>query len=262
MGPAPPVMGRGLKYRFSGLNVTLGVLATCASVGVVAFFPDTPVVVRVLAVLGVVAIAAMMWLVLRWGLRRDRFRLGMYASFRGWTVHPRDTGFEARFDVFPFGSGFGGRAINVLRGPHRFHDCATFTYVVNRPAPQAYRITLIELGVEVPSFQLLPEDVFALVSKATGGQDIVIGHSGFDATWRIVGKDEAFVKRVLNPGIVHSFGRRSVLGMPIAVDAGGVLPWEAGVKGVRHLSRTLDTLIEVVDAIPEEYWTGRRPGEW
>jgi hypothetical protein len=246
----------------SGLNVTLAVLANCLAAGVIALFPGTPMAVRVLAVVGVVAVVAAIWLVLRWGLHRDHFRLAMYAAYRGWTLHPRDPGLEDRFEVFPFSSGFGGHAVNVLRGPHRFHDCATFTYVVNRPAPQAYRITMVELGIDVPSFQLLPEDLVAAVKKATGGQDHRIGHKGFDSTWRIIGDDEAFIRRVLNPGLVNSFGRRSILGMPVAVDHGAVLTWEAGIGGVRQLSRRLDVLIEVVEAIPEEYWTGRRPGEW
>jgi hypothetical protein len=230
--------------------------------GVIAFFPSVPVPVRLLAAAGALALLGAIWLVLRWGLRRDNLRLAMYSAYRGWTLHPRDPGLEERFEVFPFGSGFGGRAVNVLRGPHRFHDCATFTYIVNRPAPQAYRITMVELGTSVPSFQLLPEDLVAAVNKAKGGQDLRIGHEGFDSTWRIIGQDEVFVRKVLNPGLVSSFGRRSVLGLPIAVDHGAVLIWEAGIAGVRHLSHRLDVLIEVVEAIPEEYWTGRKPKIW
>lgn len=252
-------MARGFRYRVSALNVILAVLATCLVAGVIAFFPSVPAAVRLLASVGAVALVAVIWLVLRWGIRRDHLRLAMYAAYRGWTLRPRDPGLEDRFEVFPFSSGFGGRAVNVLRGPHRFHDCATFTYVVNRPAPQAYRITMVELGTNVPPFQLLPEDLVAAVNKATGGQDIRIGHEGFDSTWRIVGQDEAFIRKVLNPGLVHSFGRRSILGLPIAVDHGVILTWEAGIAGVRRLSNRLDALIEVVEAIPEEYWTGRKP---
>lgn len=255
-------IGQGLRYRVSGLNVSLGVLGAFACVGIVALFPGTPVVVRVFAGVGALALVAMMWLVLRWGLRRDQIRLAMYAAFRGWTLHPRDLGLDERFSVFPFQSGFAGRAVNVLRGPHRFYDAATFTFVVARPVPQIYQVTMIELGIDVPSFMLLPEDLVAMVSKLAGGQDITIGHRGFDSTWRIVATDEAFVRRVLGQGLVHSFGRKSMLGMPIAVDHGAVLTWQAGITGVSHLSRCLDTLIEVVQAIPEEYWTGRRPGAW
>ncbi|MCJ7826906.1 MAG: hypothetical protein MUP36_01500 [Demequinaceae bacterium] len=243
----------------SGMNIMLAVLATCLSAGVIAFFPGVPVPMRVLAVVGVVALVGLIWLVLRWGVDRNHLRLAMYAAYRGWTIHPRDPGLDDRFEVFPFTGGFGGHAVNVLRGPHRFHDCATFTYIVNRPAPQVYRVTMVELGTDVPSFQLLPEDLVAAVKKATGGQDHRIGHEGFDSTWRIVGKNEAFIRKVLNPGLVHSFGRRSVLGLPIAVDHGAVLTWEAGAEGVRRLSHRLDVLIEVVEAIPEQYWTGRKP---
>lgn len=255
-------MACGFRYRVSALNVTLGILAGCLSIGVIAFLPGESPAIRGLAVVGVIALTVVMWLVLRWGLRRDHFRLAMYAAYRGWTLHPRDPGLDDRFEVFPFTSGFGGHAVNVLRGPHRFHDCATFTFVVNRPAPQTYRVTMVELGTDVPSFQLLPEDLVATMKKAIGGQDHRIGHEGFDSTWRIVGKDEAFIRQVLTPGLVHSFGRRSVLGLPIAVDHGAVLTWEAGAAGVRRLSHRLDVLIEVVDAIPEEYWTGRKPKVW
>jgi hypothetical protein len=244
------------------LNVALAVLCTVGSVGIVALLPGVGLAVRILAAIGVVAIGAAVWLTLRWGFRRDRLRLGMYAALRGWTLQDRDVGLELRFAAFPLSSGFGGRAINVLRGPHRFYDCATFTYVVNRPLPQVYRIVMVETGTTVPAFQLLPEDAVAAITKATGGQDLKIGHEGFDSTWRIVAENEGFVRRVLGPGLVHSFGRRSVLGMPIVVEAGAVFTWEAGIRGIRHLSRRIDTLIEVVQAFPEECWTGRRPGEW
>jgi hypothetical protein len=252
-------MTKGLRYRVSALNIVLGVLVGCLAIGVIAFLPGESTTIRILAGVGTVALLGVIWLLLQWGLRRDRLRYAMYTAYRKWSVLSRDPGLDDRFDVFPFTSGFGGRAINVLRGSHRFHECATFTYVVNRPAPQVYRIVMVELGTTVPSFQLLPEDVFAAVSKATGGQDIKIGHEGFDSTWRIVAESESFVRKVLNPGIVHSFGRKSVLGMPIAVNRGAVLTWEAGASGIRRLSHRLDVLIEIVEAIPEEYWTGPRP---
>jgi hypothetical protein len=244
------------------LNVTLGVLAVGAVVEVFAFYPGEPTSIRILAGVGALAMVAAVWLVLRWGVHRDRIRLKLYAAFRGWTLHARDQGLEERFHVFPLNAGLGGRAVNVLRGPHRFHDCATFTFIVNKPVPQAYRVTMVELGVDTPMLQLLPEDVVAVVTKLTGGQDIKIGHRKFDSTWRIVAASETFAHQVLGHGLVNSFGRRSMLGMPIAIDGGAVLTWEAGIAGVRHLSSRLDILIEVVDAIPEEYWTGRRPGTW
>jgi len=255
-------MFRGFHYRVSGLNVTLGVLAACAVVGVFALYPGEPTAIRVLAGVGALAMVVAVWLVLRLGVHRNRMRLVLYAAFRGWTLHARDQGLEERFHVFPFSAGVGGRAVNVLRGPHRFHDCATFTFIVNKPVPQAYRVVMVELGIDVPMLQLLPEDVVAMVTKMSGGQDIKIGHRGFDATWRIVAASETFARQVLGPGIVHSFGRRSMLGMPIAIDGGAVLTWEAGIGGVKYLSNRLDTLIEVVNAIPEEYWTGHRPGAW
>lgn len=254
-------MGRH-RFRVSGLNVALVVMSIVGASGVLALYPGVDVAVRVLAAIGVVAMGVLVWLTLRWGVGRDRFRLGVYATARGWTLQDRDPGLDLRFTAFPFGYGFGGRSVNVLRGPHRFYDCATFTYVVNRPVPQVYRIVLVETGTTVPDFQLLPEDAVAALAKATGGQDLKIGHEGFDSTWRILAEDERFLRKVLSPGLVSSFGRRSVLGMPIVVEAGAVFTWEAGVKGLRHLSRRLDTLIEVVQAFPEECWTGRRPGEW
>jgi hypothetical protein len=230
--------------------------------GIVAMFPGVSLWIRLLAIIGVLAIGASVWMVLRWGLRRDRMRLGIFAALRGWTLLDRDLGLEHRFTAFPFSSGFTVRSANVLRGPHRFYDCASFTLVVSRPIPQMYRIVMVETGTTVPGFQLLPEDAVAALAKVAGGQDLKIGHEGFDSTWRIVANDERFVRKVLNPGLVHSFGRRSVLGMPIVVEAGAVFTWEAGAKGLRHLSRKLDTLIEVIQAFPEECWTGRRPGEW
>jgi hypothetical protein len=243
------------KYRWSAVNAVLAALATASAAGVIALFPGVPVFVRVLAVLGVLGVFAATALVSRWALSRDRARIALFAAVRGWDYRARDDDLPARFSVFPFTPGRGGTAVNVLEGPHRFHDCATFTFVVRKPAVQLYQVTLIELGASPPSLELLPEDLVAAITKVVGGQDLTVGNPNFDDHWRIVSRDAAFVRRVLNPQLQRRLARRDTRGMPVAIDGGAVLTWQAGPIGVRRLSRRLDALIDVVEAIPEEVWT-------
>lgn len=243
------------KYRWSAINAVLVVLAATSTVGVVALFPGVPVVVRLLAVLGVVGVFAGAWIVTRWALSKDRARIALFAAVRGWDYRARDTEIPARFSVFPFSPGRGGIAANVLTGAHRFHECATFTYVVRRPATQLYQVTLVELDAHPPSLELLPEDLVAAITKVAGGQDLTVGNPNFDDHWRIVSGDAAFVRRMFNPQLQRRLARRDTRGMPFAIDAGAILTWRAGPIGVRRLSRRLDALIDVVEAIPEDVWT-------
>jgi hypothetical protein len=195
-----------------------------------------------------------MWLLIRWALARDATRMAMFAAFRGWEFRREDPAMVRRFDCFPFGPGIGGQALNVLTGPHRFRDCATFTYVVAKPAPQMYQVSLVEIGARVPRVELFPGDLVATLVKAMGGQDIETGDPTFDDAWRIVSDDERFVRSVLGPELRRRLSRRDTRGMPIAIEAGAVLTWQAGPVGIRRISRRLDALIEVVDAIPEDAW--------
>lgn len=184
------------KYRWSAISAALVALAVASTAGQPVFFPGVPPLVRVFAVLGVVGLFAGMALLTEWALSRDRARIALFAAVRGWDYRARDADIAARFSVFPFSPGRGGTAANVLTGRHRFHECATFTYV----------------------------------------------------------------SRLLNPQLQRRLRRRDTRGMPLAIDAGVVLTWQAGPIGVRRLSRRLDALIDVVEAIPEDVWTSSPRG--
>ena len=126
-----------------------------------------------------------------------------------------------------------------------------------------YQVTLVELEAHPPSIELLPEDLVSAIAKVAGGQDLIVGDPNFDDHWRIVSGDAAFVSRLLNPQLQRRLRRRDTRGMPLAIDAGAVLTWKAGPIGVHRLSRRLDALIDVVEAIPEDVWTSssRGPGD-
>ncbi len=243
-----------MKYRSSSINVLLVLLTVTSAVGVVALSPEVPVVVRLFAVAGVVAVFITLSLFAHWALTKDRSRMAMFAAVRGWEFYAKAEDLASRFSVFPFGTGYGGSALNVLTGVHRFHTCTTFTYMILRPAPQMYQITMVEIGANVPRFELLPEDVVASVAKIAGGQDIIVGNPAFDDHWRIVSEYEGFVRDVLNPELQRRLCRRATRGVPLAIDAGAVLTWRAGPASVLSLSRRLDVLIEVAEAIPDDWW--------
>ena len=243
-----------MRYRWSVVNALLILVAASLVVGLVAFIPDVPPFLRVLAAVGVVAIVVTGAVFARWVVAKDRRRMALYAAVRGWEFRRGDEELVRRFRVYPFTPGIGGTAVNVLTGPYRFHTGTTFTYVIGRPVPQMYQVTFVELGARVPTFELLPEDLLATVARLTGGQDIVVGSPPFDDYWRVVSDDEDFVRRVLQPRLRRRLARRSTRGMPIAVDAGAVLTWRAGAAGMWGLSRRLDVLIDVAEAIPEDVW--------
>lgn len=243
-----------MRFRWSTTNVLLGLLAATGAVGVVSLSPDVATWIRVLAVIGMLAVAVTLALFLWWTLARDRGRMTLFAAVQGWSFRARDEAYERRFSTFPFGSGFGGAARNALTGTYRFHTCTTFTYVIGRPAPQVYQVTLVELEADVPPFALLPEDLAASIAKFMGGQDIVLGSPDFDDRWRIVSEHEDLVRAVFGPRLRRRMERHAMRGMPIVVDAGAVLTWRAGSRGIRRLSRRLDILVDVAEAIPEDVW--------
>lgn len=247
-----------MRYRFHAVNALLAALAVACAGGVAALLPGVPWPARLLAAGGAALLVGVIALVAWNAVSRDMRRYGMYLAYRGWHFQAEGPEYARRFTVFPFGSGLGGRAVNVLRGTHRFYDCATFTYIVNRPAPQFYQVVVLELGAEVPTVQMLPEDLWAAVRKALGGQDIQVGHPAFDDHWRLVSEDPAFVQRLVTSALARWLSGRSTRGMPLALESGAVLTWEAGPRGVARLSRRLDALVAVAQAIPEDQW--RRAG--
>lgn len=251
---APRVASR---YRWSIVNATIVVLSVACAVGVVALVPGVPPTIRALAGIGLLAILLTLLLVVRYALAYDGRRLALFAAIRGWSLSTTDEDLAARFSTFPFRSGLGDRVVNVVRGSHRFHDCATFTLRVSRPVPQFYQVTFVELDARVPAVELLPEDALAAAKKLVGGQDLMVGEEEFDATWRIVAEDPEFARRLLTPELRRFLLRRRTRGMPIAIASGAVLTWEAGPRGVRSLSKKLDVLIEVMRLVPEDLWTGR-----
>ncbi len=241
------------------INVALAILTACSLAVVLVLFPDVPSAVKVLSVLGVLAIGGLAAAILRYALTRDYARLTLFAALRGWTFTLHDADLDKRFDVFPMNAGLGGRVINVMRGSHRFYEAATFTYLTAMPAPQVYQVTLIELGAHVPTFQLLPEDAIAAAAKLAGGQDILVGDADFDKRWRIIARDPDYVRAVLTPQLRERLDKRDVHGMPIVVDGGAVLTWKAGPEAVRRLSFRLEVLVAVAEAIPESVWKASRP---
>ena len=242
-----------MRHRLHVTNVVI-VLGTLASaVAVLALFPDVPVGVRLLAIAGSTAILIVVSVFVAYVASRERHRVALFAALRGWSLDRNVSVLSARFSVFPFNRGRNGKVINQLSGHHRFFDAFTLTYVVSRPAPQFYQVTYVELGAELPAMELLPEDLPAALAKAVGGEDLKIGNRWFDDTWRIRG-DERFVRRLVTPALIKALKRRAPKGMPIAVDGRALLTWRAGPMSVRGLSRSLDALVEVARAIPDDYF--------
>lgn len=247
-----------MRFRRDALNVVIATLAVIAAVSVVALIPQAPPALRYDGAVAAGAAVVLAIIVGHRAMTRDSQRLAMFARLRGWRRVDDPRALARRFDIFPFGAGLGGTVVNALEGPHRFHDCATFTYAVGQPAPQFYQVTLVELGVKVPGFQLLPEDFLAGLSKLVGGQDIKVGDAAFDKRWRIIATDPEYVREVFSPELRARLDDRELHGMPLAISDGAILTWQAGAQGIRRISRKLDVLIGVAEAVPDWAIKGRR----
>ncbi|WNM24677.1 hypothetical protein [Demequina capsici] len=240
---------------------------------------------ELLMTIGIVAgLAAAAWSILQ-VVRRGRHReaLATFAVSYGWEFEPRTTSYSGRFSGPPFESGLRRRQEDVLRGSFSGATCATYTHVYeidgNRTSAsgatlgwaafgdarlgsamlssgtrgsrvEEFQVTLVELPVDLPRIDLVPEGIGARTLKLFGGSDVDVESYEFNRRWRVVAHDARYAHSLLDPRMIDRLTQPDVEGVALRIDGGALLMWSPGRRGTDDLARRLSLLTSVARRIP------------
>ncbi|WP_084125263.1 hypothetical protein [Demequina sp. NBRC 110054] len=218
-----------------------------------------------------------------WRRLAHRKELTEFAASHGWQFEGRTTAYSGRFSGTPFDSGTRRRQEDVLRGTFAGARCATYTHVyeIDRRRTQAsggtlglalfddaglgsalvsgssrgsrveaFQVTLVELPVDLPRIDLVPEGIGSRAAKLFGGSDVDVESHAFNQRWRVVSHDPRYAHSLLDPRMIDRLVQSDATGVALRIDGGALMMWSPGRRGVEDLARRLSLLTSVARRIP------------
>lgn len=148
-----------------------------------------------------------------WNEKRRRERLMQAALESGFQFEPEGTPLpvEAQLLSDVLSRGRDHQMKNILRGAAGGSEVLLFDYFFTEGSgrnSQTYKQTLAAFRVRggLPSFKLAPESWWHKLGAAFGYQDIDFdAHPEFSKRYLLRGKDEAAIRQLFHPGLVHYF---------------------------------------------------------
>ncbi|WP_430868142.1 hypothetical protein [Demequina aurantiaca] len=189
---------------------------------------------------------------------RHRSEYAEFALLHGWDFAPRTTEYNSRFASAPFAVGGDRQQLDVLRGKLNGLECATFTHVYetggDEPADKRkhpFQVTLVELPVNLPRLELIPESLAQRVAKTVGAMDIDFESEAFNRRWRVRAADRKYAHDVLDPRMLERLIQPDAEGAMIRIEGGAVMTWQSGRVGVEGLATRLGVLTAIARRIPD-----------
>ncbi|MBV2353569.1 hypothetical protein KUM39_04215 [Streptomyces sp. J2-1] len=197
-------------------------------------------------------------------IREDHSRLPLLARERGWTYQARVRG---RIDQYCGAGPMPGRGSNLsawhhTTGEFRGHPFTYFEYRYNSPmtgADGAERKPIIKTVFVVtapgtaPSVEILrPSKLNALLDRRPS---TTLGVPEFDQRFRVVTKDEDFVRTALSGAVVpyllkYPEARKS----PLQFRENELFTWYTGTLSPQAVEERLAFLCDVLQLVPERSW--------
>ena len=242
--------------RFSRRNV-LGWIAGAAALVVSVGFQAGIFEWQVWAVIGVAALVVLAYFVFRL-LEQTRHakRLRAFAEQTGWAYRPEGGELLIGLKGFPFGTGTGRVALDVVQGTYSEVNVASYTYSFDQQVAgeyageQVFTVTQALLPTKLPRLDLVPEDIGTRVLSQFGLADIDLESAEFNRTWRVLSDDKRYAIDVVDPRMMLALMRNRQPGVAVRIDGDKVIAWSAGVAPVGELARRTDLVASVSKAIP------------
>ncbi len=190
---------------------------------------------------------------------RHRHEAARFALQYGWEHIERTAAYNLRFEGYPFDLGGRSWQADVLRGTYAGQRCATFTHVVEQSTGsgdaktdtrETFQVTLVELPVDLPRLDIVPESLVNRVVQALGGVDIEVESHAFNERWRVITRDRRYGYDVVDPRMIARLLEHDVEGLAIRIDGGAVMIWTVGREGVSTLARRLGVVTGIARRIP------------
>lgn len=202
-------------------------------------------------------IAVALWIIDAVRAHRHRGEYAEFALAHGWDFSRRSFDYNQRFATAPFGVGSSCFQSDVLRGTLNGLDCATFTHSYETgddagdKRKYVFQVTLVELPVNLPRLELIPESLIQRVAKTVGAMDIDFESADFNRTWRVRATDRKYAHDVLDPRMLERLIQPDAVGAMIRIEGGAVMTWQAGRAGLDGLAVRLGVLAAIARRIPD-----------
>jgi hypothetical protein len=199
-------------------------------------------------------------------IRKGWSELARVAAKRGWTYEQRARGKATQYcgvGTMP-GSGsnlsawhhitgeFRGRTFTCFE--HRYHDPVSGDLAVDRKRPTIDAFFMVTAPGSGPSTEILrPSRLNALLDRRAS---MPLGIPEFDEAFRVVTKDEDFVRKVLSDSMVSFLLTDPRARMsPLQLRDDELFTWYTGTLSPQVLEEKLNYLCDVLEQIPAEAWT-------
>ncbi|MCW2665067.1 MAG: hypothetical protein JWN57_29 [Frankiales bacterium] len=218
-----------------------------------------PAVLLVPAALAVAGGAG--WLAWEYEQRRRRAWAAL-AQARGWQYALENPALADAFAGEPFGTGRRRRATDVLTGAWRGRPMAAFTYSFQtttsgspgQQQTQTHRYGVLALRTPgfLPQIELTPQNVLTRVAGALGFAGVELESEDFHARYRVTAQDPRLAYDVLHPRAMQLLLDRP----PVAVRLLGAdaVSWDSGRLDAGDLLVRLETVSDLLDAVPQRVW--------
>lgn len=205
-------------------------------------------------VAGVALLVGSIWLQHK---RHERFRA--WALRNGWTYAESERELTDISQGQPFGQGSARRATEVLRGPFESMPALSFTYAwttgsgKNRSTHRAHVVGLV-LPTYLPTVEVTPEGIGALLAKLVGAQDIQFESDDFNRAFRVAASDARTGHAIVHPRLMERLLRPDARTAAWRIDGTWILSWETGTTDLDRLAPRLGLLSSIVRSIPRHVW--------
>lgn len=208
---------------------------------------------------GLAVLAALAFAAARAQRRRDA-ALRALATQQGWSLVRRDDVWARELEGEPFGRGAARRCENVLSGLHRGRDVVAFDYSYRTtttdgngtPQQQVHRyaVAVVRLPCPLPRVELRPSRLPRLL-----GRGLEFESEAFNDRYRVGADDPRTAYDVLPPRTLQLLLDRPDVSLRLL--GGCAVTWERGLLDPPELLARLDTVHDLLDAVPAFVWADR-----
>lgn len=216
------------------------------------------VIVFVLVFAGIAAFAII-------GAKRRREAIMAFATARGWRYAREDRTLVGRFPGYPFESGYGRRATNVLLGEHDGRHLVAFDYQYKerrgsgddrKTETYHFGVVVMSVGAQMPALSVTPENFLGRAIGRLTGSDIELESEEFNRAFTVRAPDPRFAYDVLHPQMMELLLQWPDLAWRFA--GADMISVRRGTQSVEEIDRKVAAMDAILDRVPEIVWRAVR----
>ena len=255
-----------MGYRFSARNAVFasGIIGG-VGISLARRIDDDTVKIGAIVIFLALAVASWVYLYVDW--RRGK-RVARFAAWQEppWQYSDVLTGYEDRFQTYPFGMGKERHNVRAAMGVATGGWIGfVFEHVSKRwggryANEQLHGITLLELPEVLPDVILLPNDSIESAKVLAGARKQNFELYEFNKAWRATGPDAKFVHDFVHPRMIETVLALEGPPKPIIMSQGAMYTFSAQPPKPEQIAIDFANLAAVAHQIPYVVWLDRGQG--